>query len=501
MKRISTWMLRNTLKRKVFSFILVLLLCFLSGFIYTFYVTFRVNEQINEMFSTSISLKAMNEEMRAFESHLETYLASKNSDSFVQYLDTYNLLNARSKAIIAGESPYASNLQLKNIGHLLEAYLDTSEKAIEYKRGRNTEGYLDAYGDLLNIGGYIEHKVSRLEALDFEVNLENYQQLTAQFAEIQTNLVIIAILLIALSVIFVFTFSVGVATPIVDLSEQAQAIASGDYHVKRVKGTHFKEAELLRDTFYDMASHIQEYIDELKDKVETENKLRLSETEKLKIQNSLNQAELMALQSQINPHFLFNTLNAGMQLAIIEDAERTGHFLEVLSALFRYNIQSLQNKVKLSQEFENAQKYYELMKVRFGDQFTFRFQCSPEVAGTEMPPLILQPIIENALIHGFRNKTESGLIDIRAYLSGEHVCVEVLDNGEGITETDLERLNRGDFTKVSDRVGHTTGLGLGNVYERLRHFFGVGEIMVFESVVSSHTKVTIRLPRKESESC
>lgn len=141
------------------------------------------------------------------------------------------------------------------------------------------------------------------------------------------------------------------------------------------------------------------------------------------------------------------------------------------------------------------------MKVRFGDQFTFRFQCSPEVSDTEMPPLILQPIIENALIHGFRNKTESGLIDIHAYLSGEHVCVEVLDNGEGIAAADLERLNRGDFTKVSDRVGHTTGLGLGNVYERLRHFFGVDEIMMFESVVSSHTKVTIRLPRKESESC
>lgn len=497
MKRIKNLMLHNTLKRKVFSFIIVILLCFLSGFFYTFYVTFKVNEEINQMFTTSIMLNKMKADMTEFETHLESYLASKNSDSFVQYLDYYNQLNAIVKDIGDDESAYASNLQMQNIGKLLESYLDASESAIEYKRGRNTEGYLATFSTLKDISGFIDIKVKNLENWDFKSNLENYMQLTSQFDEIQLSLIIIGILLIALSILFVFTFSTNVTSPIEALSKQAEDIASGIYYVERVKGNHFKEAELLRDTFYDMASHIQEYIAELKDKVDTENKLRLSETEKLRMQNSLNQAELMALQSQINPHFLFNTLNAGMQLAIIEDAERTGYFLENLSSLFRYNIQSLQNSVRLKDEFINAKKYYELMRVRFGNQFTFTFDLEEDAEMTLMPPLILQPIIENALIHGFKNKTEEGKIAIRAWSDSELIIIEIEDNGEGISAGDLAQLNFGDFRKMADRGGHTTGLGLGNVYERLKHFFNTSDIMRFESELNRYTKVIVTMPRKE----
>lgn len=480
---------------------LVILLCFLTGFVYTFYVTFKVNHQINQMFTTSIMLNEMKSEMNLFEADLDSYLASKNSDSFVQYLNYYNLLSDRASSIQNAGSKYASSLQMQNIGKLLSAYLDSSEDAIEYKRGRNTEGYLASYSKLLKISSYIDLKVSSLEQKDFKLNLQNYMILTEKFNEIQVSLIVIVALLIVLSILFVFTFSTNVTGPIEALSKQAEDIAKGKYHFEREKGNHFREAELLRDTFYDMASHIQEYISELRDKVETENKLRVSETEKLKMQNSLNQAELMALQSQINPHFLFNTLNAGVQLAIIEDAERTGNFLEVLSALFRYNIQSLQNKVRLIDEFSNAQRYYALMQVRFGTQFKFVFDLDAHAANFEMPPLILQPLLENALIHGFKNKTENGKIEIKAYATSDHIIIDITDNGEGIPQADLEKLNRGDFRKMSERGGHTTGLGLGNVYDRLKHFFGTNDIMTFESEVNQYTRVIIKLPRKEDFIC
>lgn len=492
-------LLHNTLKRKVFTFIVVILICFLSGFLYTFYTTLKVNQQINEMFTTSIELDKMNNHMEQFEMALESYLASKSSDSFVLYLDNYNALMSLSKTINDPESGENASLQMKNIGRLLNAYLEVSEDAIEYKRGRNTERYLFAYSEMLTIGSYIDQKVQKLESWDFKINLENYMQLTAKFSEIQVNLIFIVVLLVALSLLFVFSFSTNVTSPIIELSKRAEDIARGIYSFERNKEKHFKEAEVLKDTFYDMASHIQKYITELEDKVETENKLRVSETEKLKMQYSLNQAELMALQSQINPHFLFNTLNAGMQLAIIEDADRTAFFLENLSSLFRYNIQSLQNKVKLEQEFDNARKYYELMRVRFGDQFHLEFALEDAAKDFEMPPLILQPIIENALIHGFKNKTEAGRIKIEAYLIENHIQVDILDNGEGIEVKEVLRLNQGDFTRLADRGGHTTGLGLGNVYERLRHFFEVDHLMHFESVLGDYTKVTITLPRREIE--
>ncbi len=499
MRRFKGLLLQNTLKRKVFTFIVVILICFLSGFLYTFYTTFKVNQQINEMFTTSIELDKMNNHMAQFEMALESYLASKSSDSFVLYLDNYNALLSFSNAINDSDNSENTSLQMRNIGKLLNAYLEVSEDAIEYKRGRNTERYLFAYSEMLTIGEYIDQKVQKLESLDFKINLENYMQLTSKFSEIQMRLIVIVILLVALSLFFVFSFSTNVTSPIIELSKRAEDIASGIYSFERKKEKHFKEAEVLKDTFYDMANHIQEYISELEDKVETENKLRVSETEKLKMQYSLNQAELMALQSQINPHFLFNTLNAGMQLAIIEDADRTAFFLENLSSLFRYNIQSLQNKVRLDQEFDNARKYYELMRVRFGEQFLFEFELDNAVKDFEMPPLILQPIIENALIHGFKNKTEAGRIKILAQWIDDKVQVDIVDNGEGIEAKEVQRLNLGDFTRLADRGGHTTGLGLGNVYERLRHFFEVDHIMHFESVLGEYTKVTIKLPRRDVE--
>jgi sensor histidine kinase YesM len=189
-----------------------------------------------------------------------------------------------------------------------------------------------------------------------------------------------------------------------------------------------------------MAHNINQYINELEGKVETENKLRISETEKLKMQNLLRQAEIMALQSQINPHFLFNTLNAGMQLAYIEGADRTAAFLDHLGKLFRYNIQRLDKLVTLGDEIDNAKNYYALMKVRFGESLHMQFEVDEQACSAGMPPIILQPIIENALIHGFEQKTTEGRIDIAVRRDGDFAVITIEDNGEGMDASTLALL-------------------------------------------------------------
>ena len=495
----KTWLFQNTLKRKVFLFVLVILVCFLTGFIYTFYATYKVNEQINEMFSTSIMLNEMQDDMNTLEVQLENYLATKNSDSFVQYLNMYNALGGMRTNFSYGKSNDPSRLQLHNIGMLLDAYLEKAELAIEFKRARNTERYLESYSELLTVDHYINLKVKQLEEWDFETNLENYLLLTEKVKLVQNGLILMVGLLISLSVLFVFTFSTNVTRPIVELSNRARAISEGQYTFGKIEGEHFKEAQVLESAFDNMAMHIKNYIEELRDKVDTENKLRLSEIEKLRMQNLLNQAELMALQAQINPHFLFNTLNAGMQLAIIENADRTSSFLEDLSQLFRYNIQSLENKVTLKEELVNVQNYCSLMKVRFGEQFIFDFDIDEATLQVEMPPLILQPIIENALIHGFKNRTGSGLIQIMSAMDHNNVRIEVKDNGEGIDRDILERLNNKEFEKNADKKGYTTGLGLGNVYDRLKHFFNREELFFIDSKKEAYTSIILWIPLEGSD--
>lgn len=497
MKKLVNLFIENTLKKKVFTFTLVLLLCFVIAFAYTFLITSTINAEINKMFSTSIQLNELLTDMQQFEISTETYLSTKSSDSFVSYLDLKGNLQAASDVLNYGNATNSTFLQLNNIHLLLEKYLAESDQAIEFKRARNTEKYLERYSEMILYSQVIKQKVGDLETHDFKSNLERYLEMTENFKRIRINFLLIILLLTALSAVFVMSFSTSVTQPIEALGRRAEAITKGQYKIKLVEGEFFKEAELLNMAFQEMAEHITEYIRELEDKVDTENKLRMSETEKLRMQNLLNQAELLALQAQINPHFLFNTLNAGMQLAIIENADRTVFFLDHLSQLFRYNIQSLDNRVKLSEELKNVRNYYELMKIRFGTQLEMHLSAEPNTMTVEMPPMILQPIVENALIHGFENKLDVGRINLDVKKMVGEVFISVRDNGNGIPKEVLERLNKYDFSKEIDSrktAGHTTGLGLENVYERLKHFYGKYDIMEIKSDGHSWAEIVLHLP-------
>lgn len=491
------WIWRDTLKRKVMIFVMVLLACFLSGFFYTFYATYKVNSQIENMFETSIDLNAFKQSMDQFEHSVDIYLGTKDSDSFIAYMQLKNELIAYGERFNYGKNENQILLQLNNLSNHLTAYLDEAQLAIDYKRARNTERYLEHYRDMLTIRGFMNDRMDQILMWDYNVNLENHLFLAEKIQNIQIGLILMTCVLIALSISFVYSFSTQVTRPITALSDRAHAISKGQYTFEKILINRFDEAVLLEEAFDNMSENIKQYIEELKDKVETENQLRRSETEKLKVENLLNEAELIALQSQINPHFLFNTLNAGLQLAIIEDANRTAVFLENLADLFRYNIQKLSNRVTLQNEFSNAQNYSELMRVRFGTSIAFTFDLDPKIEGLKMPPLILQPVIENAIIHGFSKRLNEAHIHIEARYKQGEATILVRDNGEGIHQETLAHLNRGLFNSNLKAKGHTTGLGLGNVYERLKHVFGDTFNMQFESEKNHFTCVKINIQVKE----
>ena len=214
---------------------------------------------------------------------------------------------------------------------------------------------------------------------------------------------------------------------------------------------------------------------------------------------------MKALQSQINPHFLYNTLNAGVGLAEVEEAERTSDYLDHLAMLFRYNLKGLDNVVTLRDEIRNIENYYQLMKVRFSDGIEFVFTLDEEMMDLEMPPLILQPLVENAFIHGFRDKASERKVEISVIREAEYARIEVLDNGRGISIEQLEMIKSRSILDTDQLVeshvmavdtehGHTTGLGVDNVKSRLELFYDSNEVFDIESKEGEWTKVTIRIP-------
>ena len=219
------------------------------------------------------------------------------------------------------------------------------------------------------------------------------------------------------------------------------------------------------------------------------------------MKNLLKNAELKALQSQINPHFLFNTLNAGVQLAMMEDAEKTGIFLEKMSELFRYNLRKMDTPVTLGEEIENVYAYIYLLQTRFGDLIKYEYNIDKDATNIVMPSQIIQPIIENACIHGVGDMEALGRIRLSVIRVQDVVQVIIEDNGKGIDPKTIEEICNLSIEKTvnKDKKSHTNGIGMGNVIKRLRAFYGKEDVIEIKSEIFKGTSIILKLPLEKED--
>ncbi len=194
-------------------------------------------------------------------------------------------------------------------------------------------------------------------------------------------------------------------------------------------------------------------------------------------------AQLAALRAQLNPHFLFNSLNSIAEL-VRSDPERAEECIERLAEILRYVLQRTQiDLVPLSDEVRIAQSYLEIEQARFGDSLTIETKLDDKVRGALLPGLILQPLVENAVQHGVSRKAGGGRITIEAGVEGDDIRIDVRDTGVGID------LSGGVFDR---------GVGLRNLRERLTRRYGPRYEPVVESEAGQGTSITVRVPRSPS---
>lgn len=202
----------------------------------------------------------------------------------------------------------------------------------------------------------------------------------------------------------------------------------------------------------------------------------------------------MGLQSQINPHFLFNTLNIIARTSMFENAENTTKLILYLSAIFRYNLESQSDYITLSKEIEITEKYIYIQKYRFGDRLKFDVQCNVNTDQVYVPRFTLQPLVENAIIHGIEPKESGGSLRVKVFSKNDKIQLRIIDNGTGIPfDRKVKILNSsGDSYK-----GHTTGIGITNVMTRLRKYLGNDECFKIYSKERLGTIVTLTFPKKD----
>ena len=226
------------------------------------------------------------------------------------------------------------------------------------------------------------------------------------------------------------------------------------------------------------------------------------------LQLSQKQAEFLALQNQINPHFLYNTLAAIRSDAIVAGMDHIADITEALSIFFRYTITDTKHLVTIRDELNNVENYFTIHRYSFGDKLSMKrtiIDHEEQILNLQCPKLFLQPIIENAIFHGIERKTENGIVEIRMELVDSDIHIDVIDNGAGIEEEKLIELNRA-LNRVSvgaiveDRRSHHEGIALKNVCRRIKLLFGEQYGLRLSSIVGVGTRVEVILPATEKRS-
>lgn len=482
----------NTVKSKmrIYSLIIIFVMTILS--MYSLSINKRYKGQIENMFEKHIYLSKIKGIMVELDEDLLGYLTSKSSTRLNEYLSNIEVLKELVPVNNSYENIYNMNdLMMKNITNLIDEYMIQANMSINYKRQRNVAKYYQYYKEDVKIMNFIFQYIDKLNDKQLTQNSNSYIDLVYQIRLLQLISYVMVIALIVISIVIVHFISSIMVKPISNLTYVAEEISKGNFDIEDIIVESKDEFSVLAKVFNNMKNSISQYIEELTLKAETETKLKDEQLENIKMKHLLDNAKLYALQSQINPHFLFNTINAAVHMSILERATKTGDFLESMSRLFRYNIKKMDSNCILKEEIENIEDYYDLLKVRFGNRIQFKFNIEKETLYMKVPPLILQPLVENAYIHGLSGLEEGGIISINSIKTMEKSYVIVEDTGKGMNADRIDKiLNK----NREDDEYEKFGIGIRNVRDRLELFYQKEDIFKIESSEGNGVKIIIEIP-------
>ena len=296
-------------------------------------------------------------------------------------------------------------------------------------------------------------------------------QVTTQVTAVILSVVAGVLLLTIAMIWYAVRVTRRITGPIGALSTKAQQFGEGHFDAAPVE-THITELQTLDNGFDEMARRI----DALMDKQRQD-------------QQSLHRAELELLQAQINPHFLYNTLDSIAILAESDRSEDVVNMVTSLSTFFRNSLNKGEDIISLDAECKQVTSYLEIQQIRYSDILRYEIHIPDELMDCQVPKLILQPLVENALYHGIKNRRGMGTITVTGRCDGDDLLLQVTDNGAGMDEEQVRVLLAGIY---EDRH---TGLGLVNVHKRIRLYCGEPYGLSFESQVGKGSTVSVRLPQ------
>ena len=367
------------------------------------------------------------------------------------------------------------DLILRTLQSLKEAVDQMGDKIARNSTATENEAVLENIRFVTSVmeevvQNYVLYEVNRTEG--------QYQAMREGYVRWQIFSIILIFSAVAFSVVAAWGLSRSIYTPIKKLHDVTTTITKNDLQAL-MTSDNVDEITELGMSFNIMIGKIKELLDS-----------------KIKEQENLKRAELRALQAQINPHFLYNTLDTIIWMA---ESKKTDHVVEIVTALssfFRISLSKGMDWITISEEVERIRSYLTIQKMRYHDILDFKIEVDDDVAENTILKLILQPLVENALYHGIKNKRQGGTISVRARRNGEdEVLLEVEDDGIGFTPEKLAQL-RAELEDNGDDIKLESGFGIGNVNKRIRLYYGKLYGLSVQSEYTTGTCVTLVIPAK-----
>lgn len=454
-----------------------------------------MSSEIDTVYQGNLRLNELSDALTAVQDSMTDYLNSKTSDSLEEFYRNEQAYSQMVQEMSDEVTGAAFQRMERSIRHMSEEYLELVGQTIEAKRGRNVEKYRVRYENATQMYEYINTYIYSLNNEQFRSNSENYSRLSGAFRSFEMMSVIALTIVIVLSVCMVVKLTGDIISPLKNLAVTANEVAGGNFDTDLLQVQSEDEIGVVTGTFNQMIVSIRQYLERLRQSMEIQRSLMEKE---LLMEAHLKDAQLKYLQAQINPHFLFNTLNAGAQLAMMEGADRTYDYVQNVAEFFRYNVKKSNDIVTIREELELVDHYIYILNVRFSGDIHYQKDISEELLECSMPSMILQPIVENCVNHGIREMNGEGRIWLKVFRDGgDTVGISIRDNGIGMDQDTIEKILSGNYHAEQQTSG-SNGIAMGNVIARLRLFTQNESVMKIQSDGKDQgTEVILYLPVKE----
>jgi two-component system sensor histidine kinase YesM len=398
-----------------------------------------------------------------------------NQGSQYQIIDQ---VNSQIDSMMANASNDKSRMKLVVVSRTMSTLKDYVDKmGVQIDQGSRVEQNQQVLDNIRGVSTVVEASVQDYMLTEVKQAEQQYKENQQRFTQLVLIYLILLPLVMGFSFVAAWIISASIYIPIKKLHDVTTTITKNDLQAL-MTSSNVDEITELGMSFNIMIGKIRQLLDA-----------------KIKEQENLKKAELRALQAQINPHFLYNTLDTIVWMA---ESNQSGQVIEIvraLSSFFRIALSKGRDWITIRQELEHVRSYLTIQKMRYRDILDFKIEVDDAILDGTILKLTLQPLVENALYHGIKNKREGGMITVRARCAADDlVLLEVQDDGVGLTPYKLARIQEAMNDDTDDFSFKESGFGLENVHKRIKLYYGKQYGLTIHSRYQEGTRVTVAIP-------